>query len=619
MAKGAKAPPVKTVPRKRRTLKRSLPKPPGDGWWGKGPPPWERWPDVTLDLESVWNATHENAAGEKVGRWESPDGLYYFDQETADKAVDFFPELLTHPRGEFAGKPFHLLPYQELLLTRPLFGWKRVSDGTRRFRKVIAMIPKGNGKSPWAAGTGLYLMECDDEPGAEVYALAGDKEQARVVHNDAKTFVEDSQELENNCQILKDAIFDGTTRSKFQVLSTDASTKHGFRPHGVILDEFHNQRDRDLFEALDKSMAKRVQPVMIIISHAGDDDEGICFEELELAKLVLSGTHRNDSILPVVFEAKPTEDWTDEKTWARVNPALGILIKIDALRTACNDALIQPRKRNDFLRFHLNRWVSTAVAWLSVDDWDANELEAPDAALQLLPIAAGLDLSQKFDLTAFVVAFLEFLTEEAKDVEVVTTEMDKPIRKTVSLNYRIHLRPYFWLPADTLIERTRQDRVQYDIWRDEGYLRVTEGNIVDYSAVLDDITGPIARRFPRLKGAQIGYDPAFATDIALRLNDRGYTAVEILQNYQHLSEPAHIVEALLKARRLNHDGNPLLRWNAENVAIKRDDAGRIRPVKPRNQAKRIDGIVAAAMAVSRLTLQHQPVRAYSATRGLRTL
>lgn len=612
-------PPAKAKPRRRRTLSRALPKPSGSGWWGKGAPPWERWPDITLKLECVWNPKHENAEGEKIGRWESPDGLYFFDQDAADKAVDFFPELLSHPRGEFAGKPFHLLPYQELLLTRPLFGWKRVSDGTRRFRKVIAMIPKGNGKSPWAAGTGLYLMECDDEPGAEVYALAGDKEQARVVHNDAKTFVEDSQELENNCQVLKDAIFDPTTRSKFQVLSTDASTKHGFRPHGVILDEFHNQRDRDLFEALEKSMAKRRQPVMIIISHAGDDDEGICFEELELAKLVLSGTHKNDTILPVIFEAKPTEDWTDEKTWARVNPALGILVRIDALRTACSDAQIQPRKRNDFLRFHLNRWVSTAVAWLSVDDWDACIRPVPDSELQPFPIAAGLDLSQKFDLTAFVIAFLEFIKEEAKEVEVVTTELDKPVVKRVSLNYRIHLRPYFWLPEDTLRERVKQDRVQYDRWQEAGFLRVTEGNIVDYNAVLDDITGPIAKRFPRLRGAQVGYDPAFATDFALRLNEQGYTAVEILQNYQHLSEPAHIIEALLKARRLNHDGNPLLRWNAENVSIKRDDAGRIRPVKPRNAAKRIDGIVASAMAVSRLTLQVLTQPVYSKNRGLRTL
>lgn len=598
MASASKAP-----RKRRRTLKKTLPKPPGDGWWGKGAPPWERWPGATIPMPCVWNAKHADADGTLVGRWESTCGKYWFDQESADKAVEFFPEFLSHRMGEFNGQPFVLMPYQEFTLTRPLFGWQRKSDNTRRFRKTFIFLPKGAGKTPWGAGTAIYLTVCDDEPAAEVYVCAGDKEQARVLHNDAKAMIEDSQELDNMFEVLKDAIYDATTRSKIQVLSSDASTKHGFRPHGVVFDEFHAQPNRNLFEALDKSMVKRRQPLMILISHAGDDDEGICYEEYELAKLVLSGTSPIEELLPVIFEAQPEDDFKDPKVWAKANPAHGILVKHDAIAAACVSAIAEPRKRNDFLRFHLNRWVNQAVAWIPVDWWDRCKGSIDDAFLQTLPVAAGLDMSQKYDLTAFVLTFMELLTGPAEEIEVVTTEANQPVIRKVSLNFRLHTVPTFWLPEATLLERVKQDRVPYDQWQKDGLLQVTEGSVIDYDAIVKYITGPLAARFPRLKGGEIGFDPAFATDIALKLGAAGYQTVELVQNYNNLSEPAMIIEALLKAGRINHDGHRIMRWNVENVAVKRDDAGRIRPVKPKKNAKRIDGVVGLIMGTSRLVLQ----------------
>lgn len=567
---------------------------PAAGWWGDGLPPWERWPGATIQLESVWNADRR--------RWESPDSRYWFDKDAADRAVDFFPGFLTHHIGEFAGQPFELMDYQKLLLTRPIFGWKRVSDGTRRFRKVFAFLPKGAGKSPWASGTALYLTLCDQEAGAEVYAVAGDKLQARIVFDNSRVLVEQSDDLASRCEVLRDSIYYAQTRSTLKVLSSDAKTKHGFRPHGVVFDEFHNQPNRDLYEALSKSMVKRRQPLLLLISHAGDDDEGICYEEYELAKKVLSGTIPNESCLPVIFEASDKDDWKEPETWRKANPAHGITVKHDAIAAECEDAIAEPRKRNDFLRFHLNRWVNTAVSWIPIDSWDACRGRLDDATLRELPVYAGLDMSQKYDLTAFVLVFPSPIDGPAQDIEVVTTEDNEPTRRTLSLNYRINVVPFFWLPADTLLERVRQDRVPYDQWHASGLLRVTEGNAIDYNAVFDDIEGPISERFPRLREAQIGFDPAFATDISWRLSKAGYQMVEIPQNYQHMSEPAHILEALIKARRVTHDGHRLLRWNVENVAIKTDDAGRIRPVKPKKVAKRIDGVVATLMALSRSML-----------------
>lgn len=579
------------------------PKPkPAGGWWGSGKSPAKRWPGVTIDIQAVWST--------KRGRWESPDGRYYFDTDEAARACEFFSLYLQHHIGEFAGEPFDLLDYQRLLLTMPIFGWKRSADGLRRFRKVFSFLPKGAGKSPWGAGTGLYLTLCDGEQAAEVYAVAADKDQARTVHDNAKIMVEESPDLSDMCEVWKDAIYCPSTRSTYKVISSDAATKHGFRPHAVIFDEFHAQRTRDLYEALKKSMVKRRQPIMVMISHAGDDDEGICYEEYEYAKNVLSGTNEDDTCLPVIFEASSTDDFTDPELWKRVNPGHGITVKHDGIAAECAEAIAEPRKRNDFLRFHLNRWVNQAVAWIPIDWWDKCNAPMPsDEELRALVCAFGIDMAQKIDLAAGVAAFRLPLEEKetAHEIEVASvTDTGDIIKRKIPLDYRVALVPAFWLPEETLRERVRQDRVPYDKWAEAKLVNSVEGAIITSQPIVQYIVGRngksgLLERFPRIKEAEFGFDPAFATEVAARLrDDHQLKVVEVLQNYKHLSEACQVFEALVKARRIIHGGHRVLRWNLENVAIKRDDAGRIRPVKPKKIAKRIDGIVASIIAISRL-------------------
>lgn len=594
--------------RARRKAPRRAParpvRPPTAGWWGDGSPPWERWPRVSIRLDAEWS--HERH------RWESPCGVYYYDQGAADRAVDFFPEFLKHHIGEFAGQPFRLMDYQQLLLTRPIFGWKRVADGLRRFRRVFSFLPKGAGKSPWGSGTGVYCTLCDGEAAAEVYAVAADKNQARVVHDNARIMVEESPDLLEMCEVLRDAIYHPESRSTYKVLSSDASTKHGFRPHAIIFDELHAQKDRKLYEALSKSMKKRRQPLLIMMSHAGDDDEGICAEEYDYAKRVLSGTVNDPTFLPVIFEATSDDDWSDPAVWRRVNPGHGITVQHDAIVSECEQAKAEPRKLNDFLMYTLNRWVNQAVAWIPIDWWDRCAGAVDEARLAALPCYAGLDMSQKYDLTALVLAFPEPLEGTPETIAVpVETETGAVTPKTVSLNFGLTLLPFFWLPADTLLERVKQDRIPYDQWKAAGLLRVTEGGSIDYDRVLRDIVEEIIPRFPRLKEGRIGYDPAFATDIATKLRDRhGLLTVETLQNYKHLSEPAMVFEALVKTKRVRHSGHRILRNHVENVSIKSDDAGRIRPVKPKRQTKRIDGVAASLMAVAQYILNPIVVSVY---------
>ncbi|MGE3840061.1 MAG: terminase large subunit [Vicinamibacterales bacterium] len=582
-------------------------------WWGKGDAPHERWPEVTIPFDVTWSSARS--------RWETHKGKYYFDQAEADRACDFFPQNLKHHIGEFVGMPFVLMDYQRGLLTRPIFGWKKAADGRRRFRKVFAFIPKGGGKSPWGAGTGLYLFACDGEAAAEVYACAGDKLQARTVHDNAKTMVEqmmlDDDELAGDFEVFKDSITHVASRSTFKVLSADAKTKHGFRPHGVIFDEFHNQPNRDLYEALKKSMVKRRQPVIAMISHAGDDDEGICYEEYEYAKNVLSGANSEDEgCLPVVFEAKPDDDIYDEKVHARVNPGFGITVQGDAIMAEVMESKHDARKKNDVLRYMLNRWVNDAKAWIHVDEWDACDAPMPsDDELRQYPVAFGIDNAQKIDLAAGVAVFRLPLAKKAVDesIEVkVEDEAGNIIKRRRSLNYRIAIVPQFWLPAETLAERVKQDGVRYDLMVPD-YLNVTDGRIIDADSIVRYVKDPdtkkddLVSRFPLLKQAQFGYDPAFATEIALRLASMGLTTVEVLQNYRHLSEACQIFEALVKAKRVIHGGHRLLRLNLEHTGYKEDDAGRMRPVKLRRK-RRIDGIVATLIAITRLMVMPEPKR-----------
>lgn len=550
---------------------------------------------------------------EDRGRWESHGGKYFFNRGAADMACNFFPMMLRHHIGEFAGQPFELSEYQKKLLTRPIQGWRRSEDGLRRFRKVFAFLPKGAGKSPWGAGTGIQLTILDDEPAAEVYAVAADKEQGRIVHENAKVMVEGDPELLDGCEITKDALTWG--HNVLKVLSSDASTKHGFRPHGVIFDEMHAQKNRNLFEALSRSMVKRRQPLMIIITHAGEDDEGIAYEEYEYAKGVLSGTIPDETHLPVIFEATSEDDWTSPDVWRRVNPGHGVTVKHEAIEASCREAQAEPRKRNDFLRFALNRWVNQATAWIPVDWWDAcRDPLPPLEELAAYQCANGTDMAQKIDLAANVTLFRLPLAvdEKAESVEVLSVteeEGDKPaavIKRTVDLNYRIVVLPRFWLPEETLRERVEKDRMPYNVWREQGLLDVTEGAIIDEQAIVraikDPMGGGLVKQFPLLKQGQFGYDPAFATAVALQLSALGLTTVEVLQNYKHLSEACQVFEALVKAKRVIHGGHRLLRSHVENVAIKRDDAGRIRPVKPKKATKRVDGVVALLIALARLIL-----------------
>jgi phage terminase large subunit-like protein len=559
-------------------------------WWGEGPEPTTRWPGAVREIPAVWSSAQS--------RWESPDGTFAFDEAAASKAEGFFPKFLRHPMGPLAGTPFTLRADQRYLV-RALSGWKSTQTGRRRFSKVFVALPKGNGKSMFVSGLSLYYTFFDGEAGPEGHVVAGDRLQARIVFDAIKVLINQHPKLASHFTVLRDRVTKrGAPSDYIQVLSSDAPTKHGLRPHVIAFDEFHVQPDRELFDTLVRGLGKRAQPILLMITTAGSDLESICFEEWELARRVIRGDVADDRVLPFVLELAADEDWTDLDNIKRVNPGFGTSIRADYFVDEIAAAQVEPRKRNSFLQLHCNRWTNQATSWIPIEWWDACDAPLPDDdVLRTLPVAAGLDMAQKVDLTAFVLVFRQRVDLPTIDAEAVTGDKGNIQTLAVSLNYRIIVLPFFWLPEDTLQRHEQDEGVDYSEWRRLGLLRVTPGSIIDYSRIVGDITTSIMPRFPKLK--LVGYDRAFATDVAQNLERAGLQPVEVLQNYSHLTEPCYVFEALVRANRVVHGGQRVLRQHVATVAVKQDGVGRMMPVKPKQRSARqhIDGVVATLMGL----------------------
>ena len=546
-----------------------------------------RWPGVTIPIDDG-------------------DGQFYFDENDAAKAVEFFPLFLTHHKGQrWAGQPFDLLDWQRELIVRPLFGWKRAKDGLRRFRKLLLFVAKKQGKTELVAGLANLVLFCDGEPGAEIMVAAADREQARLLFGEAKAMVEDCPDLAGRADVLQSAIYYRETRSTMKVISAEARTKHGPNLHCVIVDELHAQPDRELVETLEKGIAARPQPLVMYLTTAGSDFESIAYEEYQYAKRLISGTIDDPSVLPVIFETDPKADWREPATWRQANPSLGVTVLEEYYAAEVAKAINEPRKQNAFKQLHLNLWTQQETVWIPLEAWDGcqvDDLVADNQGARLVAIG-GLDLSSKIDLSAFVVLV------RRDDLGRQRTEVEG--QGALGVDFAVDVIPFFWMPEDTLRRRAQEDAIPYGLWAEQGHLRVTPGATVDYATVLDTVVDELA---PRYGFREIAYDPWSATQFAQQLEAKKFTPVEVAQNMKRLSEPAKLLEALIRSRRLRHGDHPVMRWCVENCAVYEDPAGNIRPKKP-SAKKRIDGVAAAITALSRLMVAPAPKTSVYARRG----
>ena len=495
----------------------------------------------------------------------------HYDKAAADYAVRFI-ECLAHTKGTWAGKPFELIDWQERII-RDLFGVLK-PNGYRQFNTAYIEIPKKNGKSELAAAVALLLTCGDGEERAEVYGCAADRQQAAIVFDVAADMVRMCPALNKRVKILtsQKRIVYTPTNSFYQVLSAEAYSKHGFNIHGVVFDELHTQPNRKLFDVMTKGSGDaRMQPLYFLITTAGTDTNSICYEQHQKAQDILEGRKIDKTFYPVIYGAPDDADWTSPEVWKNSNPSLGETIGMDKVEAACESAKQNPGEENAFRQLRLNQWVKQTIRWMPMHKWDACKVDFDESLLEGRVCYGGLDLSSTTDITAFVLVFPP------------TDEDD-----------HYYILPYFWLPEETLDLRVRRDHVPYDLWQRQGFLMTTEGNVVHYGFI-ENFIDELGTRF---NIREIAFDRWGAVQMSQNLEGLGFTLVQFGQGYRDMSPPTKELMKLTLEQKIAHNGHPVLRWNMDNIFIKRDPAGNIKPDKEKSTEK-IDGTVATIMALDR--------------------
>lgn len=499
----------------------------------------------------------------------------YYDQDSADFAVNFI-EALTHTKGRWAGKPFELIDWQEQII-RDLFGVLK-PDGHRQFNTAYVEIPKKQGKSELAAAIALLLTCGDGEERAEVYGCAADRQQAMIVFDVAADMVRMCPALNKRVKILtsQKRIIYQPTNSFYQVLSAEAYSKHGFNIHGVVFDELHTQPNRKLFDVMTKGSGDaRTQPLYFLITTAGTDTQSICYETHQKAEDIIEGRKTDPTFYPVIYGAEKEDDWTDPKVWKKANPSLGITVQMEKVQAAFESARQNPAEENAFRQLRLNQWVKQTVRWMPMEVWDACAFPFDPKELEGRVCYGGLDLSSTSDITAFV---LVFPPEDEDD--------------------KYYILPYFWLPEDNLELRVARDHVNYDLWEKEGHLLTTEGNVVHYGFI-EQFIDELGNRY---NIREIAFDRWGAIQMVQNLEGMGFTVVPFGQGFKDMSPPTKELMKITLEKKFAHAGHPVLRWMMDNIFIRTDPAGNIKPDKEKSTEK-IDGVVATVMALDR-SLRH---------------
>ncbi|KKM21806.1 hypothetical protein LCGC14_1631730 [marine sediment metagenome] len=494
-----------------------------------------------------------------------------FDKAAAAETVKFI-QGLRHFIGEWSGEPFTLLDWQRRGVVEPLFG-RLNADGFRRHRWAYIEVPKKNGKSHLAAAIALYLLCADSELGAEIYGAGYDRDQAAIIFRIAKQMVLASEELSDILVIHDSAkrIVDRETGSFYEAVSRETLGAHGYNPHAVIFDELHTQRNRELWDTLTMGMGARRQPLVFAITTAGAEGESpLCKELHNYSRRVLAGTIKDPTWFAYIRGAPKEADWTDRKVWKAANPSFGVTISEDFLREQCDKAKRMPSFENAFRRFHLNQWLQQATRWMPLREWDACGGAVDVSALAGRECFGGLDLASSIDIAAFVLVF-------AGDPIAVL--------------------PFFWIPEDTIAERSRKDGVPYDVWARMGLVEPTPGNFIDHRVIRQRIV-EIGQQYPI---RSIAFDPFNAAKLTVELAEEdGFDMIQFRQGFLSMSPPTKEIMRLVLGRRIRHGGNPVLRWMADNCVARTDPAANIKLDREKS-ADKIDGMVALVMALDLLT------------------
>lgn len=517
------------------------------------------------------------------------DPQYYWDKRAYLKVKNFFEKKLFHSEGQFAGKPFILNSWQDEFIAN-VFGVKCKDTpenreakrvGLRRYSSAAIWIPKGGGKTEFAAGLALYGASSDGEMGAEGYVAAKSKNQAEICYGKGVNFVNNNPDLkikfeESYSQLVYHRVLRNKTSGedfndicRFGAISSEGKNQHGKSPHIAVLDELWNQTNNELYTALSGSMRSRLQPLFITISTAGERKNEFAFGRWEADMKCYKDPNHNKSHYAVIYCADANDDWNDEATWYKANPSLGVTPTLEHLRREYRKAKEDPILEKAFKQFHLNLWVQSTTAWINYGEWEAGRVQFNEDELKGCQCYLGCDLSITTDFTALTLA----------------------LRKEND----IYLLNRFFMPLELINRNSFIDQVSYDKWALDGW--ITPCGITEINQT--ELENEIMAWFEKFGFGKALFDAALAANLMVRLDSKLPYIGKFPQTFTGFSKAAPFFYKLVKEKRLKHF-NPVLDWMAQNVEVAQS-GNFIKPVKPsgvRGRNMRIDGIVSSIMAVS---------------------
>lgn len=505
-----------------------------------------------------------------------PSGLVW--SAASVRRVCGFCELLHEIKGPHAGQPLHLSPWQVFLLAQ-VFGWLR-QDGRRRYRRVYVEVPRGNGKSTLSAAVALYMLLADDEPGAECYSFAVTRDQARIVFDTAREMARRTPHLRNafRVEVGQHSIYVPSTASKLAPMSSDADTLEGLNVHFGCIDELHAHKTRRVYDVVETALGKRRNSLLWVITTAGYDQSSVCYELHRHVRAMVDGSVHDDSQFGLIYSPDPDDDWTSDDALVKANPNLDVSVQRDVVVALRAKAMSLPSGASAFRTRHLCQWMSVRESWMDVRAWDS----CADRTLDIAQFAGepcwiGLDLAERTDISSAAILFRR-LDDDGKE--------------------HYYLFAHHYLPRQTI---ERGENAHYRGWHAAGRIIDAGDASIDQSRIYADIMA-IAERH---RVQALYYDPAYASQLILRLENDGLPCVVMRPSVVNFSDPMKHLESLVLDRRLHHDGDPVLAWMASNVVARRDDKGNVYPIK-QSEREKIDGIVAAIMALAGACSAEQP-------------
>jgi phage terminase large subunit-like protein len=497
----------------------------------------------------------------------STNSSWEFNIEEAARFIQFI-ELLSLTKGEWAGKPFILEPWQ-CFIVEMIFGWVSKENGLRRFSEVTINIPKKNGKTEFAAALSLAVSWLDQEHGGQIFMAATSRDQAGLCFQTAKDMIKWNPDIFGDIfEPLAHSIFIQSLGASIKAISSEASTAEGKGASLVIFDEEHEQKDTQLRDNLRSGMAARRQPLFISISTAGMDKSKPYFKHLEKCKQILDGLSNNERHLVVIYTAEQNCDWEDQKVWEIANPNYGISVKKDFLQQQFVDAKSDPSLQPSFITKHLNIWSDSYSTWIDSKLW--------------------LSLGQDLKLTDF------YGEEVYLGLDLGVTGDFSALSILIPKGDIMHLFMKFYIPGEMAQHRTKSDGLKFMDWARQGYINLTEGNATDFNKIKTDIIN-LNENF-EIK--YLSYDKAYASMLGSQLfSHEGINAVTFSQSIQSVTAPTKQFAEYILSKKLIHDNNPVMTWMMSNVLVYIDDANGNLKIHKGKSKNKVDGPCAAVNAI----------------------